>query len=140
MNKAYKLISSVAVVACDVVLLVRYAGRPDGEQGWFLPHTLVEYLEHPQDAALRAVTNQIELTAPIVADDLILKEIESFEGRDGSWHLPFHFRLDVASTQEPRTPEQFTAYQWFPLDALPSRDDVAHHGWAIDVIESVVGA
>jgi hypothetical protein len=28
--------------------------------------------------------------------------------------------------------------RWFPLDALPERDDIAHHGWALDVLESIL--
>jgi len=27
--------------------------------------------------------------------------------------------------------------EWFALDALPDPEDVAHHGWALDVIDAI---
>lgn len=31
------------------------------------------------------------------------------------------------------------AAEWFPLDGLPPRSEVAHHGWALSVLKKMVG-
>jgi hypothetical protein len=67
-----------------------------------------------------------------------LEEIESFG--DGAWHLVFHYRGSLAEPGEPVAGENIAAAQWFPLDALPPPADVAHHGWALDMIEKMLAA
>ena len=61
--------------------------------------------------------------------------VESFTGRDGSWHLPIHFWLSLAEIPAIQCGQNVEMAEWFDLMALPERGEVAHHGWALDIIE-----
>ena len=129
-----KLVADVAVVAADEVLLVRYrdTSRYDGEAGWFLPDDYLVRLEHPDDAARRILHEQTGIDSAEVR----LAEIESFNGE--AWHLVFHY---VAGVEEPvivPTEGNIAAAEWFPIDSLPHTAELAHHGWARDVLGRVL--
>ena len=128
-----KLVADVALYAGASVLLVKYedVSKYDGQRGWFLPDDYLANLEHPEDAARRIAREQVGVDAP----ELGLAEIESFG--DGAWHLIFHYRAELAEPVEPVPGENVCAAEWFPLEALPDRAEVAHHGWALDVIEKM---
>lgn len=55
-----------------------------------------------------------------------------------AWHLIFHYRSEIGRAQSPVLAGNTADARWFPLDALPDRDDVAHQGWALDVLESIL--
>ncbi|MBI2761977.1 MAG: NUDIX domain-containing protein [Chloroflexi bacterium] len=131
--KEHKLLATVTLPADGQLLLVRYTGMPDYQRGWFLPHSFVSHLEHPDDAARRVLAAQLGVDVPVS-----LSYIESFKGNDGSWHLVFHY--DAALTALPSiTPNSdLSAAEWFALDALPARGEVSHHGWALDVAAEVL--
>jgi ADP-ribose pyrophosphatase YjhB (NUDIX family) len=133
----HSLICDVAVLARGTVLLVRYAdmAKYDDEPGWFLPDDVLQHLEHPTRAAQRIARAQLGLTL----EDVNLGLIESFRGNDGSWHLSFHHLAELASTPELRPAPDIAAAEWFPLDGLPPRSEVAHHGWALTVLKKMVG-
>jgi hypothetical protein len=78
--------------------------------------------------AKRIVREQLELEPP----DLELADIESLG--NGAWHLIFHYRGDLADRAELRRGENVALAEWFPLDSLPDASEVAHHGWALDVL------
>lgn len=63
----------------------------------------------------------------------VLGFIESFG--NGAWHLIFHHRLELAT--RPRIVESaaIASAAWFAVDALPPAADVAHGGWALEIIE-----
>jgi len=127
-----KLVADVMARRGDRVLLVRYAdpAKYDGEEGWFLPDDFLRRGEHPRDAAVRVLAEQVGLAAASAE----LDHIESFGGEgDEAWHLIFHFRA-VAGAGELRPSPAVRAAEWFPLDALPPRGAVAHDGWALDLI------
>ena len=132
-TRTHKLVADVALDAGGQILLVKYedTSRYDGQQGWFLPDDYLEHLEHPRDAAARIVREQIGLDA-----ELSLAEIESFG--DGVWHLVFHYRGSLPAPLPISAGDNVAAAEWFPLDALPDPSEVAHHGWALDVISKVV--
>jgi ADP-ribose pyrophosphatase YjhB (NUDIX family) len=134
----HSLICDVAVVAQQNVLLVRYGdmAKYDDEAGWFLPDDTLEHLEHPTRAAQRIAREQLGLTL----DDVSLGLIESFRGNDGSWHLSFHHLAHLPSVPDLRPAPDLEAVEWFPLDRLPPRSQVAHHGWALTVLRKMVGA
>jgi len=97
--REHKIISDVAIFVDDRVLLVRYQDtkKYDGEAGWFLPDDFVRRGEHPAEAGLRILEEQIG----IKADHVALSHIESFTGGpDDAWHIVFHFVAGAAS--EPR--------------------------------------
>ncbi len=132
----HKLVADVALIAEGRVLLVRYAdpSRYDGQRGWFLPDDFLAHGEHPEDAARRIVEEQSGRSAPA----LRLFQIESFGGQKTAWHLVFHYRgeLDAAAPVEPAG--NVAEAEWFPLDDLPPASEVAHHGWALEVLETAL--
>lgn len=139
MTHNVKLIATATVVSEDSagdVLLVRYAQMPDHQRGWFMPHDLLEDLEYPQDAAARALREQLGIESAA----LPLRHIESFRGRDGTWHLAFHFLAELPTKVEPRISEAIDEARWFRRDELPPRDQISHHGWALDVLETVTAS
>ena len=134
MTHDLKLIATTTLLAGGThVLLVKYNDMPDHQRGWFLPHDLLAKFEHAADAAARALREQLGFAAPM----LRLKHVESFKGRDGTWHMPFHFLAELAERPAIQPSAALAAAEWFALDKLPPRSEVAHHGWAIDTIEAV---
>jgi ADP-ribose pyrophosphatase YjhB (NUDIX family) len=133
----HSLISDVAVVAGGSVLLVRYSdmAKYDNEGGWFLPDDVLHHLEHPTRAAQRIGREQLGLNL----EDMSLGLIESFRGNDGSWHLSFHHLAELPSVPDLQPASDIGAAEWFPLDKLPPRSEVAHHGWALSVLKKMVG-
>ena len=133
----HSLICDLAVVVGERVLMVKYAdpAKYDGEAGWFLPDDVLRDLEHPTRAAQRIAKEQLGLELK----DVELEQIESFRGGDGSWHLSFHHlaRLPDTPAIEPRP--DVVAAEWFALDQLPPRDQVAHHGWALFTLRKMKG-
>ena len=131
MRCGHKLVADVALVAEDQVLLVKYRDtrKYDGQTGWFLPDDYLRRLEHPGEAAKRIVKEQTGLEA----SNLSLSFIESFEG-NGAWHLIFHYRSETARAAPVAPVGNVGAAQWFPVDRLPPREDLAHGGWAADVL------
>lgn len=129
----HTLVADVALFAGDRVALVRYASGYDGQAGWFLPDDELKHLEHPDKAARRILSEQLGLSDVPVT----LHHIESFRGNNRTWHLAFHYtaKLDDASSVVPSS--NLTACEWFPMDALPDRAEVAHHGWALTVLRSI---
>ncbi|HEU0303642.1 MAG TPA: NUDIX domain-containing protein [Gaiellaceae bacterium] len=130
----HKLVADVAVFAGDQVLLVRYQDTSDydGQRGWFLPDDYLQHLEHPEAAAARILREQAGLDDP---PNVRLSHIESFDG--GTWHLVFHYAADVAEAAPVAAAGNVLAAEWFGLDSLPQKEDVAHHGWAIDVLAAI---
>ena len=128
-----KLVADVAFVADGQTLLVRYDDVTgyDGETGWFLLDDYLRRLEHPDDAARRIARDQagIEIVVPKLA------EIESFG--NGDWHLVFHYRADLDERPDVHPGENVKDAEWFPLAALPEAGEVAHHGWARDVLARI---
>jgi ADP-ribose pyrophosphatase YjhB (NUDIX family) len=129
----HKLVADVAVVASGRVLFVRYRDTSsyDGQEGWFLPDDYLDHLEHPDGAARRILREQVGIEAV----DVRLTEIESFG--NGAWHLVFHYKAEV-ELPEAATGDNIEAAEWFPLDALPPADEVAHHGWGLEVLDRVL--
>lgn len=131
--KVHRLIADVAVFAGDRVLLVKYEDvtRYDGQRGWFLPDDFLAYAEHPEVAATRIAMEQTGISLPNVR----LDHIESFG--DGAWHITFHFRANLRKAVPLAAGPNVAAAEWFPRSRLPGRATVAHHGWALDVIEKM---
>ncbi len=129
----HKLIADVAIVADDRVLLVRYrdTSRYDGQSGWFLPDDHLEHLEHPTDAARRIALGQAGLTLGEVA----LDHVESFG--NGTWHLTFHHLAHVEEASGVHAGDNVLEARWFPLGAPPPESEMAHHGWALEVLDAM---
>jgi ADP-ribose pyrophosphatase YjhB (NUDIX family) len=135
MTHPIKPIATATVVARQHVVLVKYNAMPDHQRGWFLPHDLLNLLEHPTDAAVRALREQLGIELGAAA--LALKDVESFKGRDGTWHMSFHHVARLPERVELQPSGDLAVAEWFALERLPARTEVSHHGWALDTIEKV---
>ena len=136
MPHTLKLIADVAILTSDErVLLVRYADSNayDHQVGWFLPDDGLLEREHPDTAAARILLTQLGLegTTPT------LDHIESFVGNSRDWHMVFHYRLNISDLPSLQPAGDLAEARWFSLHALPPRSDVAHHGWALQVLTAL---
>lgn len=131
-----KLVADVAVFQDNKVLLVRYRSinKYDHQQGWFLPDDYLQSFEHPEFAAKRILKEQIG----IEFDALGLSHIESFKGNDGSWHMVFHFKLNVAEKKALKLLQDVAEAKWFEIAKLPRRSEIAHHGWAMATLSRMI--
>ena len=57
---------------------------------------------------------------------------------NGTWHLVFHFVLELPSRPRVTPGANVSAIEWFPLSELPDAKDVAHDGWALEVLRRVL--
>jgi ADP-ribose pyrophosphatase YjhB (NUDIX family) len=134
-TKGYSLIADVALFSEGEVLLVKYSNPDgfDGQTGWFIPDSSIKYLEHPDKAALRLLKDQLSLgnVQPH------LDHIESFRGNDSSWHLTFHYKAVLGGKPKMGPSNDVGSAQWFQLDALPAKNEVAHHGWALTTLNKM---
>jgi ADP-ribose pyrophosphatase YjhB (NUDIX family) len=130
---AHRLVADVAPLSGRRVLLVRYrdVSRYDGQRGWFLPDDLLNHGEHPDDAARRILAEQVGIDSAVR-----LAHIESFG--NGRWHLVFHYVADVASGVRVMPGKNVADADWFELERLPDAAEIAHDGWARDVLEKIV--
>ena len=135
MECRHSLIADVAVVARGKVLLVRYSdvSNYDDEPGWFLPDDVLKDLEHPSRAARRIAQEQLGLELK----DIRLDHIQSFRGNDGGWHMSFHHLVELPAVPQVTPPADVAAAEWFPLNELPPRRDVAHDGWALTILKKM---
>ncbi|HEY3249768.1 MAG TPA: NUDIX hydrolase, partial [Ignavibacteria bacterium] len=81
---------------------------------------------HPDDAVVRIAKEQ----TGIDIKDTRLDHIESFTGGDGSWHLIFHYACFPDKLPEINPSSDILTSSWFAVNALPSDEEIAHHGWA----------
>jgi ADP-ribose pyrophosphatase YjhB (NUDIX family) len=131
----HSLIADVAVLVGERVLLVRYGdtSKYDDEPGWFLPDDVLRYLEHPTRAAKRIAKEQLRLEL----DDVRLEHVESFRGHDGGWHMSFHHLAVLPTIPDLNPSADLSAAEWFALNELPPRSEVAHKGWALNVLRKM---
>jgi ADP-ribose pyrophosphatase YjhB (NUDIX family) len=132
----HTLVADVALITGGKVLLAKYndANKYDHQQGWFLPDDALNYFEHPETAAKRILKEQLNVSVP----KLSLGFIESFKTDSGAWHLAFHYK---AEPQEPlgiKPSKDVKTAEWFPLNQLPDREEVAHHGWALSILREMI--
>src|SRR3989440_12295808 len=133
--RTHTLVADVALFAEGQVLLVRYrdTAKYDNESGWFLPDDELEYLEHPERAGTRILKEQLGLLALKPR----LDHIESFKGNSGAWHMSFHNKLDLERMPRLKASKAVAEAQGFGRRKLPVRDQVAQHGWALHVLETM---
>ena len=134
MTHPIKPITTATVIAEDQVILVKYRAMPDHQRGWFLPHDLLNLLEHPTEGAQRALCEQLGIDRV----PLRLKTVESFKGRDGTWHMSFHHLAKLPRKAELAASSDLQEARWVPLNALPPAEEVSHHGWALETIATVL--
>ncbi len=131
-----KLVADITILYTDKVLLVKYTNtnKYDHQQGWFLPDDLLQDNEHPEDAAVRIALEQLKINI----DSPILDHIESFTGNDKTWHMIFHFKAVINEIPVIEISKDILSMEWFKTNELPSKEDTAHHGWALFTIEEIL--
>jgi len=130
-----KLIANVAILTPDRALLVKYDNGHDGDPGWMLADDLLHEREHPEAAAARVLLQHLGIKA-----SPRLAFVESFTGGDGTWHIVFNFVAEFTHAPPIKPAENVTGTGWFMLNNLPGTADLAHHGWAADVLARTVAA
>lgn len=132
--RIHKLVVDVALLAEGRVLLTRYRDvrRYDGQHGWFLPDDFLTHGEDPGEGARRVLRDQVGIEPPNVR----LDHIESIA--DGAWHLIFHHVAELPAVMEAAPGDNVEAATWFPLEGLPPGSDLAHGGWAADVLDRIL--
>ncbi len=132
----HTLVADVALLTGGKVLLTRYkdVNKYDHQLGWFLPDDALNHFEHPESAAKRILKEQVNATVP----KLTLSFIESFKGDSGTWHMSFHYKAELEEPPPIRPSEDVKSAEWFPVNQLPDRNEVAHHGWAISVLREMM--
>ena len=133
----YKLIADVALFTGNEVLLLKYKdeNKYDHQAGWFLPDDLLKEFEHPDEAADRILLEQLNLSNINPA----LDHIESFKGKDSSWHLVFHYKAEINNYLDIVKSDEISELDWFDLSELPAKKEVAHNGWALFTIKAIRG-
>lgn len=133
----YKLIADVALFTGNEVLLLKYKdeNKYDHQAGWFLPDDLLSEFEHPDEAADRILLEQLNLSNINPA----LDHIESFKGKDSSWHLVFHYKAEINNYLDIVKSDEISELDWFDLSELPAKKEVAHNGWALFTIKAIRG-
>jgi ADP-ribose pyrophosphatase YjhB (NUDIX family) len=130
-----KLVADVAVFSKGKTLLAKYANAENynGQTGWFIPDDLIAFGEALEDAAKRILKEQLG----IENTEVQFCFHESFIGMDKSWHLVFHFKAEVENDSVKQSSDIET--QWFAINSLPDKKDVSHHGWALYMLETILG-
>ena len=133
----YKLIADVALFTDNEVLLLKYKdeNKYDHQKGWFLPDDLLQEFEHPDEAADRILLEQLNLSNINPS----LDHIESFKGKDSSWHLVFHYKAEINNYTDIVKSDEIAEFDWFDLSELPEKKEVAHNGWALYTIKAIRG-
>lgn len=133
--RLHTLVADVGLFVDGQVLLVRYRDmtKYDNESGWFLPDDELNYLEHPERAGARILKEQLGLSGLKPR----LDHIESFKGNSGAWHMSFHNKLELARTPRLKPSDALQETEWFAKTKLPVPGEVAHHGWALHVLETM---
>ena len=134
-NETVKLVADIALLFQNKVLLVKYTdtNKYDHQKGWFLPDDLINFNEHPEDAAKRIAIDQLG----IPLEGQRLDYMESFTGGDKSWHLIFHYVSVLKIIPAVSLNENVAKAEWFDLDKLPDDKEIAHHGWARYILEEI---
>ena len=83
------------------------------------------------DQPLGIVAEQAGLALPTVR----LDAVESFG--NGFWHLVFHYRAELHKANPVSFTGNVAEAEWFSLESLPEASEVAHEGWALDVLSKM---
>jgi ADP-ribose pyrophosphatase YjhB (NUDIX family) len=134
-NKSIKPVADVALISGNETLLVKYkeVNKYDHQKGWFIPDDLMRHAEHPDDAAVRILNEQLGLEG--ISPKLAY--IESFTGGDKSWHLVFHYYITADVKVNLKPSGEIAEIKWFHMDSLPEKKDIAHHGWAKYILDEI---
>lgn len=132
-----KLIADIALFTNNEVLLLKYkdANKYDLQKGWFLPDDMLLEYEHPDEAADRIILEQLNLSNI----NPVLDHIESFKGKDSSWHLVFHYKAEINEQFDIVKSDEIEEFDWFDRSELPDKKEVAHNGWALYTIKTIEG-
>ena len=131
--KEHKLIADTLLISKGKVMLVKYKDTSsfDNQKGWFIPDDSLNEFEHPEAGAKRILREQTGAKAPKVT----LGFIESIG--HGTWHMIFHYYLEVARPPAIRLGKNVAQAKWFDLGKLPAAAEFSHHGWGRGIIAQI---
>jgi ADP-ribose pyrophosphatase YjhB (NUDIX family) len=91
--------------------------------------------EDPDEGARRILREQVGLADAAPR----LSHVESFVGGpQDAWHLIFHYLAELPGAAVPPEPgENVREATWFGLDELPQPPEVAHGGWALEILDEI---
>lgn len=135
MEQNIKLVADVTIISNDKTVLVKYKNcdNYNGQQGWFIPDDLIKTGEHPDDAAIRILKEQLG----IVTESIKIDHIESFTGMDKSWHVIFHY-VYTGEIADVKAGENVTELNRFDVNNLPDEKEISHHGWAKWTLQTIL--
>lgn len=135
MEQKIKLVADVTILSGEKTVLVKYKNcdNYNGQQGWFIPDGLIQDGEHPDDAAIRILKEQLGIETEAVKID----HIESFTGMDKSWHVIFHYLYTWDSADE-KAGDNVSELKWFDINNLPDDKEISHHGWAKWTLQTIL--
>ncbi len=132
-----KLITDITILSGGKTLLVKYkdGNKYDHQKGWFLPDDQLINYEDPDESAKRILKEQLGITNCYVK----ISFVESFQGNDKSWHIIFHYKAEFENDPEIIISGDLESCEWFDLNELPDKKEIAHHGWAFYTIQEIAG-
>ncbi|HMS33885.1 MAG TPA: NUDIX hydrolase [Ignavibacteria bacterium] len=132
-----KLITDITILSGGKTLLVKYkdGNKYDHQKGWFLPDDQLINYEDPDESAKRILKEQLRITNC----DVKISFVESFQGNDKSWHIIFHYKAEFENDPEIIISGDLESCEWFDLNELPDKKEIAHHGWAFYTIQEITG-
>ncbi|CCE05795.1 hypothetical protein BRAS3843_1480026 [Bradyrhizobium sp. STM 3843] len=134
MTHPVKPIVTVSLIEGGHVLYVHMKDGPDAQTGLFLPNDVLNFGEDPYAGAKRVAKEQagVDINKPDLVD------VESFEGHDGTWHVCFHFRADIADRNALTMASFIGQTRWSSAGQLPLDSEVAHRGWYNSIAKSAL--
>lgn len=132
-----KLITDIAMISGGKTLLVKYkdGNKYDHQRGWFIPDDQLINFEDPDESAKRILKEQLGITNC----DVKISFVESFQGNDKSWHIIFHYKASFDTAPEIKKSGDIESCEWFDLNQLPDKKEIAHHGWALYTLREITG-
>ncbi len=135
MEQKIKLVADVTLLTNGKTVLVKYkkSENYNGAEGWFIPDDLISNGEHPDDAAIRILKEQLGIESEAVKID----HIESFTGMDKSWHVIFHY-VYTGDNYDVKAGDNISEMNWFDVNELPDDKEISHHGWAKYTLQTIL--
>jgi hypothetical protein len=124
-----KVIVNLMLSHGQSILFVRYSSMPDQQAGLLLPSAVVAVGGQVQDVPIEIMREQLGI--PAIATRI--KDVDSFVGQDGTWHIALTFSGDIAST-DLKLAEVISEACWLSPPSFGERK-LAHSAWTRSIIK-----
>ena len=108
-----------AFITKDDQLLLGLRGNVYGKGTWALPGGHLEFGEHPHEAIIRELKEEMNI---VVSEPNLIAVCNDIQEDTGQHYIHMTFAVDIAD-QEPELcePECCAEWKWFPLTELPEK-------------------